>query len=131
MPYALILSGLLLTIAGARGTQGDLFDLLKGDFTGNNSFVWWSVSIVGIGSLGYIAKFRGVANAFLALVFIVLILANKGVFAQFINSLKSGTSPTPTNDNTVAGPLDAAKNALNSVLNIGSKAANIAAIAGA
>ena len=91
MPFVLVAAGLLLVIAGARNTQGQLFTLLKGDFTGNNSFFWWALSIVGIGAVGYIKDLRVVANSFLALVLIVLILANKGVFAKFTQSLQAGT----------------------------------------
>jgi hypothetical protein len=100
MPFALIAVGLLLAIAGARNTQGQLFSLLKGDFTGNQSFIWWSVSILAVGSVGYVKSLKGLANAFLALVLIVLVLHNKGVFDNFISALKIGTNPAPTVDNS-------------------------------
>lgn len=128
MPYALILFGLLLTIAGARGKQGDLFTLLKGDFTGNRSFIWWSISIVGIGALGYIPTTKKLANTFLALVFIVLILSNRGVFAQFTAAIKSGPASDPANDNSQPNPLSGAtdvlktgKDLLSSALSFGQK----------
>lgn len=111
MPYALIAFGLLLTVAGARGKQSDLFALLKGDFTGNRSFIWWALSIVGIGALGYIPETKKLANTFLALIFIVLILSNKGVFAQFISAVKTGTA-TPSNDNSQPNPIAGAGDAL-------------------
>lgn len=95
MPYVLIAFGALLTIAGARGTEGALFTLLKGDFTGKGSFVWWSLSILLIGSLGYIKETKTLANSILALVLIVLILSNRGVFAQFISATRSGTVSPP------------------------------------
>lgn len=111
MPYALIIAGIVLTVAGVRNTQGTLFSLLKNDFTGNNSFIWWSVSIIAIGAVGYVQETRKLANAFLALVLIVLILANRGVFQQFVNALKAPVpnAPTPanTNKNTVPNPLAA------------------------
>lgn len=84
-----------MTIAAARGTQGTLFTLLQNDFTGSNSFVWWSASIVGIGSVGYIKEVRPLANTFLALVLLVLILKNGGVFSKFVEALRSGTNVTP------------------------------------
>lgn len=116
MPYALIIAGIVLTVAGVRNTQGTLFSLLKNDFTGSNSFIWWSLSIIGIGSLGYVADLRKLANAFLALVLIVLLLANRGVFQQFVNALKAPVpnAPTPANTNNTSAPnaLDAGAKSL-------------------
>jgi len=129
MPYALVIVGLLLTVAGARGTQGDLYALLKGDFTGNKSFIWWAVSILLIGSLGYLPKMRPVANSFLVLVFLVLILSNKGVFDNFISAVKGNANAPfkPAND-TAGEPsdLDKAQNALKTALDIGGKVAAFA-----
>jgi hypothetical protein len=89
--------GLLLTVAGVRNTQGTLFALVKGDFTGNQSFIWWSVSIIGVGALGYYKETRALANSFLALILIVLILAqNKNgnnLFAEFRSALQSASNP--------------------------------------
>ena len=92
MPYALIIAGIILTVAGVRNTQSALYTLLAGDFTGNKSFIWWTLSILGIGAVGYVEDLKGLANAFLALVLIVLVLANKGVFQQFTTAL---TNPIP------------------------------------
>ncbi len=93
MPYALIIAGIVLTVAGVRATQGQLFALLGGDFTGSNSFIWWALSIIGIGSVGYVADLRKLANAFLALVLIVLFLGHSGVFQQFISALQAPIMP--------------------------------------
>lgn len=118
MPYALIIAGIVLTVAGVRNTQGTLFTLLKNDFTGSNSFIWWTISIIGIGAVGYVPDLRKLANAFLALVLIVLLLANRGVFQQFVNALKAPVpnAPVPanTNETTPANPLDAGAKALTS-----------------
>jgi len=130
LPYALILFGLLLTIAGARGKQGDLFALLKGDFTGNRSFIWWALSIVGIGALGYVPTTKKLANTFLALVFIVLILSNRGVFAQFISAIKTGPSAEPANDNSQANPITGAGDALKAGKDLLSSALNLGQAAG-
>lgn len=109
MPFALIAFGLLLTIAGARGTQGNLFALLEGDFTGSQSFLWWGASVVGIGAVGYVPKLRPLANIFLALILVVFVLAQyKGgnnIFQSFINQLKAGTTggAGAANDNPTTG----------------------------
>lgn len=96
MAYAFILFGLLLTVAGVRGKQSDLLALVKGDFTGPKSFVWWTISIFAIGALGYVKDLRPFANAMLILVLLVLVLSqskggNGSVITQFLNALKSGT----------------------------------------
>ena len=74
MPFALIIAGLVLTISGVRGTQDDLLTLLRGDFTGQNNFIYWVIAILIIGSLGYIKSLEPVSRAFLALVLVVLFL---------------------------------------------------------
>ncbi|HEY6018433.1 MAG TPA: hypothetical protein VIY48_00580 [Candidatus Paceibacterota bacterium] len=96
MPYALIIAGIVLTVAGVRNTQGELYSLLINDFTGQKSFVWWSLSILGVGAVGYVQGLRPLSNAFLALLFIVLIIANKGVFQQFTEALKNPIPPVGT-----------------------------------
>jgi hypothetical protein len=83
MPYLFLIAGSVMVISAVRGTQATLLSLLKGDFTGKNNFVYWLISILIIGALGYIQELRPVSRAFLILVVIVLFLDNKGVFAQF------------------------------------------------
>ena len=122
MPYALIAIGLLLTIAGARNKQGELFTLVKGDFSGNHSYIWWAVSIIAIGAIGYIKTARPLANMFLALVLVVLILHNSGVFAKFTDAIKGlggrsnagDASPNASNDNS--NPLAQGASALSGAL---------------
>jgi len=109
MPFALIIVGVFLLVASARNTQGDLFTLVKNDFIGPNNFVYWFVSILIIGSLGYIPKLRPLSNAFLLLVVIVLFLTKGnpngiggGFFSQFTKAIKSTTTATPTTNQTAS-----------------------------
>jgi hypothetical protein len=106
--YVLLFFGILLTVAGTRGTQDKLFGLLQGDFTGQNSFIYWIAAIAIIGSIGYVPELKGFSRAFLALILVVLILnQGTGVFQQFTNALKaSETQPLPSNpaSDTNAGP---------------------------
>lgn len=94
MPLAFLAIGALFLVAGIRGTvldknnQPGLITLLKGDFTGQNSFLVWIIAIFGLGALGYIPGFKPIANAFLVLVLVALVLAtgkqtSGGFFAQF------------------------------------------------
>lgn len=96
MPFALIFVGVILVVVGFRGTQDAFFGLLKGDFTGSGNFFYWVVSIGVIGAVGYIPRLKGLSNAFLVLIIVVLFLSNKGFFAQFNAQLKSGTMGSGT-----------------------------------
>lgn len=93
MGYVLLLVGLVLTVAGVRDRQGQLYEQLGKDFSGPNSFVWWVVSIGAIGSLGYAPQLQGLSRAFLALVLIVLVLSNGTVFQQFTSALQGSANP--------------------------------------
>lgn len=83
MPFAFIIVGVLLLVSAVRNTSSDLFTLVKGDFSGSNSFLHWLVAILIIGALGYIEPIRPLSRAFMALVIIVLFLSNQGFFAKF------------------------------------------------
>lgn len=95
MPFTFIIAGLVLVIAGVRGTSDDLVTLVKGDFTGDNNFVYWVLAILVIGGVGYIPSLKSFSRAFLALVLIVLILAEgkqgNGFFTEFESAVKQIT----------------------------------------
>ena len=105
MPFALLIVGIVLVVAASRNKQDDLFTLIKGDFTGTNNFIYWFVSILIIGSLGYIPKLKPLSTALLVLVVIVLVLTKGkagtggGLFNQFVSQLSS-TTKTSTTDTT-------------------------------
>ncbi len=100
MPLAFIAIGVLFLVAGIRGTVEDkngqpgLITLLKGDFTGSNNFLVWMLALWVIGAIGYIPGAKALANAFLVLVIVVMLLANNknnpgnGFFAQFNAAIK-------------------------------------------
>lgn len=108
MPFVLIFIGLLLTVAGVRNTQSDfngepgLFTLIKGDFSGSNSFSNWVIGVTAVGSLGYVKELQKFSNYFLALIFLVLLLAEEkqngtgGFFGQINKAIKTGLNQTPT-----------------------------------
>jgi hypothetical protein len=125
MPFAFLTIGVVMLIAAVRNTYGQtapgggkgLGALVQGDFTGPNNFVYWFVSILIIGSIGYIPKLKGFSVAFLTLVIIVLFLkggntsgAGGGFFSQFAGALKTTQSATPattgttTTNNPIAAP---------------------------
>lgn len=96
MPILFLIIGSVFVVSSVRGTQNDLVSLLKADFTGKGNFLYWMVSILAIGAVGYIPDLKPVSRAFLVLVVIVLFLKNGGVFAQFASALNSSQTATPT-----------------------------------
>lgn len=93
MPFVFLIIGIVLVIAGVRDKSADLYTLIKGDFTGANNYLYWMVSILIIGAIGYIEVLKPVSRAFMVLVIIVLFIsANKqgvGFFKQFQNALQT------------------------------------------
>lgn len=121
MPFALLFFGLLLTVAGVRGTHKDngenpgLFTLLKGDFWGPGSYTFFVAAILTIGALGYIEPLRTPSRYMLALVLLVLVLAQEkktggGFFAKFKQALDAAvTQPVtpPRGTQTIIPPANA------------------------
>lgn len=102
MPFALIIIALILVIVGLRGTQSDLYCLLRSDFTGQGNFLYWLAAVLLIGMIGYIDKLRPVSDAFIVLMIVSLFLAtNKpgtsgGGLFQRINEAIGGLTATTT-----------------------------------
>lgn len=111
MPFALLLIGVWLLIAGVRNTAGPastpgtLFALLHGDFTGSDNFAYWFIAIVLIGAIGYIPKLKSLSTAFLVLVLVVLFLkkgSSIGVGGGFFDQFLSGIGLTQTSAGTTS-----------------------------
>jgi hypothetical protein len=83
MPILFIGTGLVFVFVGLNGNAAKLYSLLSGDLTGPNSFVYWFVSILILGALGYIKGLENLSKMFLILVILVLFLDNGGFFAKF------------------------------------------------
>lgn len=95
MALGLLFAGIVLLIAGWRGTYANLFTTFFADLAG---FLPWIVAIVAIGAIGYIPELKVFSDGLLALVFIVIFVANKGVFAQWqqiAQSPPAATASTP------------------------------------
>lgn len=103
MPFVLLIVGGIVLIASVRNTQDCLFTLVKGDFTGQGNFIYWVISLLLIGALGYIPKLKPLSVAFLGLVILVLFLTRgnpKGIgggfFSQFTQQVKATTATAST-----------------------------------
>lgn len=80
MPYVLVTIGMVLLVAGVRGTHGDLAELIRSDLTGPDNFLSWALAVAIVGGTGYIPSLQKLSVAFLTLLLVVLVLANRGVF---------------------------------------------------
>jgi hypothetical protein len=108
MPILFGLFGIVLIVAGVSGriTQGNpsLTSLIKDDFTGSDPFWKWILAIFLIGAVGYIPDMRPISRGFMALVIIVFLLDNQGVFAQLEKIFPTKPSSTsPANAETNLG----------------------------
>jgi hypothetical protein len=96
MPFVLIVTGVILLIAAIRNTQQSLFLLLANDFTGKNNFVYWFLSILIIGAIGYIPKLKPVSDGFLILIILVLFLRKgTGFFDMFSKQVNTTQAAHP------------------------------------
>lgn len=97
MPYALLLVGAVMLVAGVRNTYGvkqpdgspGLWGLVEGDF--RSGFFTWIAAIAVVGGLGYIPKLKPLSVAFMTLLLLVLVISNGGVFAKLQQFIQSGT----------------------------------------
>lgn len=105
MAFAFLFIGIILIIASARGTLGDLGTLLKSEFTGSNNFFYWLIAIGIVGAIGYNQKAQPFSRAFLTLIIISMIIANKGVYANFMSAIQNinSTPATSAGAGTAAG----------------------------
>jgi hypothetical protein len=103
MPFALAIIGIIFMVTAVKGTTSQFFSLVASDFTGSGNYIYWVISILIIGSVGYIKKLQPVSDMFLALVLIVMFLANKGgFFTQFTQAIQSGSGSCATATNSLS-----------------------------
>jgi hypothetical protein len=91
MPLLFLVFGILLVVTGIKNTSADMFRLLGNEFTGRDgkpSFVPWLIAIFAVGSIGFVDKLKPIANAFLLLIMVVLVLVNRGFFSEFSTAFK-------------------------------------------
>ncbi len=100
MPLFFLLIGILFLVLARNGTQGEFEQLLKSEFTGSQSFVVWASALVLLGLVGFFKPVRPIADAMIGLIILVLILHNKGVFAQFNAALRNPVAPSSSDSLT-------------------------------
>lgn len=90
MPIFFLIVGALLIIVAINDKLRELGALVREDFSaspGSPSFTVWLLAIFVAGSIGYVKELRPVANAFLVLIVVGMLLSNKGFFAKFSQSV--------------------------------------------
>lgn len=91
MPLFILFVGILLVVVGINNKISELVGLVKEDFRPTENvagFHIWILAIFVAGSLGYIKQLKPVANAFLVLILVGLLLSNEGFFAQFKSAIE-------------------------------------------
>lgn len=96
MPFVMLLFGATLAISAYKGTTEDLFALLQKDFTGDTNFLYWMASVAGVGLIGYVPGLQNFSRLIFILLLIVVLVSNKGIFAQFAMALQTSSSATNT-----------------------------------
>lgn len=102
MPIALIIIGIILTLAGGKNTAAALTQTITGDFSGAGSFWYWIVAVIAVGSVGYYQPTRTISHLFLGLIVVVFILSNGGVYQQLVAALQNPT-PEPSGNAAASG----------------------------
>lgn len=92
MPFALLFVGMILIITGFQNTYKQFGTMVAGDFSGNQSFLYWLASIGVVGSVGYIKGAESFSRAFMALILIAMIVNNKGLFANLQSAIVAGST---------------------------------------
>lgn len=122
MPFFLVTVGLLMIVTGVRGTQGAFAAQIKSDFVNSGTcnplkksfqgcgFLWWLAAIGAVGMVGYSERARPLSTAFMSLVIISMLLANKGFFTQFQAALQSGPVPPPAGNDPCGNASGGASN---------------------
>ena len=107
MPLVLIIVGIFLIASAIRGNTGDLFALLKGDFTGPGNFAYWLLAMLILGAVGSVEKLKPMASALMGLVVLVLILKrgdSSGMGGGFFERFTAGVSTGTAGKGTAAAP---------------------------
>lgn len=78
-----------------RGTEHELAARIQSDMLGHNGFILWALCIVLIGCLGYIPYFRTTSRYLLALLAVVIVLRNGGVWQNARQALQDASTAGP------------------------------------
>lgn len=102
MAFALLFVGVVFLVSAASGTQGQLFALLKSDFSGPNNYFYWLAAILVVGVFGYIPRLKPISDMFLVLIVLSLVLTrgNAGLFQKASAALTLTNKQAPATTTT-------------------------------
>lgn len=89
MAWPVLLIGLVLVIVGFRGETDKFAETVREDFTGQPNFLFWVVAVFGIGAMGAVKPLRPISDGFFVLILVVLILSNRGFFAELSRQINA------------------------------------------
>lgn len=96
MPLVAILAGLVMVDLAFRGTEHLFARQLAADFGQGTEFLSWAAAVLILGALGYVPALKTVSNGSVALVIVVLVLRNGGLFQQLSSVITSPPAPVPS-----------------------------------
>ncbi len=92
MPIFFLIVGALLIIVAINNKLPELQSLVSGDLRVNDKgkagFLVWIAAIFAIGAIGYAKPLKPVANSFLVLIVVVMLLSNRGFFTNFAKAIE-------------------------------------------
>jgi hypothetical protein len=91
MPIFFLLIGVMLIVVAVNDKISELTGLIREDFSPTSNvaaFPVWMVAIFVTGALGYVKALRPVANAFLVLIIVSMVLSNRGFFSKFKSAIE-------------------------------------------
>jgi hypothetical protein len=103
MIIGIILIGLILISSSLKGTEHELGNQLQVDLLGSNGFIGWIVAITLIGVLGYLPAFNKASKYLMLLLFVVIVVQNRNVFANVQTGVEQAVAQGPAP--TVAPPV--------------------------
>jgi hypothetical protein len=102
----ILLVGIMLIDTALKGTEKELAQQLQLDLIGAQGFLVWILAIAGIGAVGYIPGLQKTSRYMLALLAVVILLRNGGVFSQATVAIQqvSKAGPAPSIPQPGTGP---------------------------
>jgi len=94
MPIFMGIIATLLIVTAMKGNQAAVMMQVKKDFTGSGNFLYWILAILVLGAIGYVPMLQKGSKLLVALIVIVFIVANKGIFAKIQQALSGYQWPT-------------------------------------
>jgi hypothetical protein len=95
MIFGLLVLGTLLIASGLKGTEHKLGQQIANDMLGTDGFIGWIAAFGAIGALGYIPKLEQPSRYMLALLIVVIVVRNGGVFQNAMQAIQGAAASGP------------------------------------